>query len=65
MPHSSMPHWINLSFYSRHNRVSVCHRSFTARVRLPPKIEQLIPDKSALTDVYFPRIEQLPQFGNV
>lgn len=33
----SMPHWINLSFYSTNKKVS--HSNFTPRIKLPPKRE--------------------------
>jgi hypothetical protein len=60
-----MPHWINLSYYSKPHRLSICHRNFVPRVRLPAAIEDLIPDdKNVLNDVYFPRIDPLPDFGD-
>jgi hypothetical protein len=59
-----MPHWINLSFYSKAQRSGVCYRNFTPRVRLPNAVEHLIPDdKNSLTDDYYPRIQQLPILG--
>ncbi|KAL0272635.1 UNVERIFIED_CONTAM: hypothetical protein PYX00_005527 [Menopon gallinae] len=39
----SMPHWINLSFYSTNKKVA--HSNFTPRIKLPPK--RMVPAVSA------------------
>jgi hypothetical protein len=59
-----MPHWINLSFYNKPKRLSSRHPTFIPRVKLPPEVEQVIPENiSLLTDKYFPRGSPLPAPG--
>ncbi|EEB16663.1 DEP domain-containing protein, putative [Pediculus humanus corporis] len=73
----SMPHWINLSFYSTNKKIG--HSNFTPRIKLPPKKpspiiaqdlvkQKLIQDEETLPnsvfdyDAYDAQVFQLPTF---
>lgn len=59
-----MPHWINLSFYNKQKRSSFRHPTFVPRVKLPPEVDEVIPESvNLLTDKYFPRGTPLPAPG--
>lgn len=72
----SMPHWINLSFYSTNKKVG--HSNFTPRIKLPPKRplavadpdlpksgkliqeEEILPNSVFDYDAYDAQVFQLP-----